>query len=159
MERVILERSLKENAEEELLGERRGDDRDEETKEKRLKRPRGRTGTDQEAGERVLSREVSLFAGFSGRGKLFGVDFRRVVGSAFGGRRDGLNVREVGEPTFRKERNRVDGEEREENRAANENAKRRADAPRNEAFRRLRRGVVLENVADESPRTPKERDV
>ena len=38
-------------------------------------------------------------------------------------------------------------------RAANENAERRADAPRNETFRRLRRGRVLENVAAKPPRT------
>ena len=154
MERVILERSLKENAEEELLGKRRGDYRDEETKEKRFERPRSRAGTDKEPGERMLRREIPIGVRFGGR-----VDRDRVVGSGFGGRRDGLNAREVGEPTFGKERDGVDGEKREEYRAANENDERRADAPRNEAFRRLRRGVVFENIADESTRNEKERDV
>ena len=137
---------MEKNAEEELLGERRGDHRDEEAKEKRFERPRGRARTDKETSERVLRREIPFGVGLDGRGGAVGGS--AVLGSAFGGRRDGLNACEVGEPTFRQERNGVDGEEGEENRAANENAKRRADAPRNEAFRRLRRGVVLENVAD-----------
>ena len=95
---------------------------------------------------------VRLFGGIRGGVRLFGVG--RVDRGG-----DALNAREVGKPTLRKERDRVGGEERKENRAANENGERRADAPRNETFRRLRRRIVAENVADEPSRNEKERDV
>ena len=91
MERVILERALEENAEEEFLGERRGDHRDEETKEEGGERPRRRTGTNQEARERVLRREVFFVVGRGGEGRAgFGV--RRGVGGGRVGRRDGDRV-------------------------------------------------------------------